>query len=274
VLVRGRKVAGGKAAGKVALSTAALSFLGEIDPATGRIDNPSSELNGKSVSDQILAFPEARGSTVGPYVLYGARKRGVGPRAMLVTQADAIVASAAVIARLPCVDGIDMDLLVHGEEVTVDADEGTVDIPAVKEQHVVTALLRDPEGEILLLKRSAKVSTYQGKWAGVSGYLEGVPAREQALREVKEEVGLDPAQLGSPIEGPLVYVRQGTVGFVVHPVLLPVKHPRTRLNWENTEHAWVKPADLSKHETVPKLSKVWHVLDLAQRAATSAPAQG
>lgn len=270
--VRGRKVSGGKATGKVALSTAAISFLGEIDPATGRVDNPASELNGKVVSDQVLAFPEARGSTVGPYVLYGARKRGVGPCAMVVTQADAIVASAAVIALLPCVDGVDMDLLVHGEEVAVDGDRGEVDIPGVKEHHVVTVLLQNPKDELLLLKRSSKVGTYPCKWAGVSGYVEKGSPEQQAFQEISEELGVGKEELRLVREGPLVYVRNGNEGFAVHPFLFRVGTPKLDLNWENTEAAWVRPADLGKMDTVPKLGKVWEALH--RTVPEGAPARG
>ena len=52
---------------------------------------------------------------------------------------------------------------------------------------VVTNFLRY-RGKILLLQRSSKVRTHRGKWAGVSGYIEGDedPA-ERAIIEIKEE---------------------------------------------------------------------------------------
>ncbi|MCL0057688.1 hypothetical protein M1N05_01270 [Dehalococcoidales bacterium] len=39
------------------------------------------------------------------------------------------------------------------------------------EKKVVTCFL-ESDGEILILRRSAQVSSYQGRWAGVSGYIE------------------------------------------------------------------------------------------------------
>ncbi|ELK44964.1 translation initiation factor aIF-2B subunit alpha, partial [Haloferax sp. BAB-2207] len=40
--------------------------------------------------------------------------------------------------------------------------------------HVVTVFLRH-DGRVLLTRRSDAVGTYQGRWAGVSGYVEGDP---------------------------------------------------------------------------------------------------
>jgi len=51
---------------------------------------------------------------------------------------------------------------------------------------VVTAFLYR-RGRVLLLRRSARVGTYPGRWAGVSGYVERPPIA-QARREVREEV--------------------------------------------------------------------------------------
>ena len=85
---------------------------------------------------------------------------------------------------------------------------------AVEETHVVTCFLlrAGPHGrdELLILRRSGRVRTYRGRWAGVSGYLEsartgaglGEPPEpgarppspeDQARREVQEETGLSPA---------------------------------------------------------------------------------
>ncbi|GAI08379.1 unnamed protein product, partial [marine sediment metagenome] len=44
-------------------------------------------------------------------------------------------------------------------------------------------------GEILLLRRSERVGSYRGRWAGVSGYIEKTPD-EQAMVEIEEETSL------------------------------------------------------------------------------------
>jgi len=59
----------------------------------------------------------------------------------------------------------------------------------LEEKHVVTCFL-ESDGKILLLRRSRQVGSYQGKWAGVSGYVESPPDK-QAMIEIGEETGLE-----------------------------------------------------------------------------------
>ncbi len=277
--VPGRKVYGGLASGPVAKSTVPLSFLGEIDARTGKVDNASSELNGRLLGGTVLAFPEARGSTVGPYVLYGACKRGVGPVAIVVESADAIVVSAAVIARIPCVDHVDLDLLHDGEMLTVEGDAGSVELPGVKEEAVVTSFLQRPDGRVLLLKRSRKVGTFQERWAGVSGYLEGRDPEEQARREILEETGITRDGLEKVSEGGPVYAREGERIFVVHPFLFRTRSEQVRIDWEHTEFEWIEPEEMRRRNTVPKLWRAWEEVRSAAspeaaRRPPTAPAHG
>jgi 8-oxo-dGTP diphosphatase len=128
--------------------------------------------------------------------------------------------------------------------------------------HVVTAfLLRQDRGhdEILLVRRSQRVRTYKGAWAGVSGYLEpGVTPLDQVYTEISEEASLprDAVQLlrtGEPLD-----VRDEALGqsWVVHPFLFALADPdRIRTDWEATEHRWVTPQEVSAQPTVPMLAE-------------------
>ena len=58
----------------------------------------------------------------------------------------------------------------------------------LQEKRVVTCFL-ESDGEILILCRSEQVGSYQGRWAGVSGYVE-TTANKQALVEIEEETNL------------------------------------------------------------------------------------
>ena len=122
---------------------------------------------------------------------------------------------------------------------------------------VVTCFL-ESEGHILLLRRSEKVGSYQGRWAGVSGYLESDPD-SQAMTEILEETGLqsNDVQLVKksfpiPIEDP-----QSGKLWIVHPFLFHVAdRSKVHINWENTELRWIEPEKLDEFVTVPGLKTV------------------
>ena len=90
------------------VSTQPISFYGGIDPATGKVIERGHELLGESVKGRVLAFPYGKGSTVGSYILYRLRKKGVAPSAIINEQCETIVAVGAIISEIPCVDGIDL----------------------------------------------------------------------------------------------------------------------------------------------------------------------
>jgi len=56
----------------------------------------------------------------------------------------------------------------------------------MNKKNIVTSFLFK-DGKVLLLKRSNKVGSFRGKWAGISGYIENETSLEAALREIKEE---------------------------------------------------------------------------------------
>lgn len=126
----GRKIVGGKAeGGELIVSQKPLSFLGGVDPETGIVTDAESDIRGgESVAGKVLAFPRGKGSTVGSYVIYALKKNGKAPKAIIVGEAETIVATGAIIAGIPTVDGIDVSKLKTGKRVRVDADDGLVEV--------------------------------------------------------------------------------------------------------------------------------------------------
>jgi 8-oxo-dGTP diphosphatase len=134
----------------------------------------------------------------------------------------------------------------------------------VRETPVVTCFLlrTSPDGhdEVLILRRSGRVRTYKGRWAGVSGYLEGEPeaAEEQARREIQEETGLTDADVellwaGEPLtfDDPDLDTR-----WTVHPFLFRVRPGAAiAIDWEHTQTRWIRPGALGRYRTVPRLKE-------------------
>jgi len=124
------------------------------------------------------------------------------------------------------------------------------------EKRVVTCFL-ESNGEILILRRSEQVGSYQGKWAGVSGYIE-TTADEQALVEIAEETGLSHEDLKLIKRGKPLSIKDERLGvkWVVHPYLFRIKdRGKIRIDWEHKEARWIKPEAIGNYQTVPKLKE-------------------
>lgn len=123
----GRMINPGKARGEAMVSRTPIGFYGGIDPKTGVVIEKGHELEGKSVKDKILVFPSGKGSTVGSYVIYGLKKNGVAPAAIVNRETEAIVATGVILSGIPCVDCIDIEKIKTGDKLIVDADQAKVE---------------------------------------------------------------------------------------------------------------------------------------------------
>lgn len=126
--MKGRMISPGKARGEAIVSSASVGFYGGIDPKTGIVIEKGHELEGQCVKDKILVFPKGKGSTVGSYVIYGLKKNGVAPAAIINQETETIVATGAILAGIPCVDKIEIDKIKTGDKLVVDADKATVEV--------------------------------------------------------------------------------------------------------------------------------------------------
>jgi nicotinamide-nucleotide amidase len=122
---------------------------------------------------------------------------------------------------------------------------------------IVTCFI-ESENKILIVRRSGRVGTYQGQWAGISGYIENNKPEEQALLEIKQETGLDNKDVKLINSGQTLEVldEKLKIQWVVHPFLFYVRNQdKLKLNAENVESRWVTPEELDNFNTVPKLKE-------------------
>ncbi|MFX0086635.1 MAG: DUF126 domain-containing protein [Candidatus Hodarchaeota archaeon] len=126
--LKGRTIYKGMTEGEALVTSHGISFYGGVDPDTGKIVEKGHELEGQSITDKILVFPTGKGSTVGSYVIYQMAKTGTGPKALILKECEAIVAVGCIISDLPCIDQIDTDKIETGMNLSLDAENGIVEI--------------------------------------------------------------------------------------------------------------------------------------------------
>jgi len=126
--MKGRMISPGKAEGEAIVSRSPIGFYGGIDAKTGIVIEKGHELEDQSVKGKILVFPQGKGSTVGSYVIYGLKKNGVAPAAIVNQETETIVATGVILAGIPCVDRIDISKIKTGDRLKIDADEATVEV--------------------------------------------------------------------------------------------------------------------------------------------------
>jgi uncharacterized protein len=124
--MKGRCINPGVVEGEALVSSQPIGFYGGVDARTGMFIEKGHELEGKSVKGKILVFPNGKGSTVGSYVIYGLKKNGVAPKAIINSETETIVATGAILADIPCVDGIDVSGIRTGQRISLDAARGEV----------------------------------------------------------------------------------------------------------------------------------------------------
>ena len=107
-------------------------------------------------------------------------------------------------------------------------------------------------GRVLLLCRSRSMPTQPGKWAGVSGIIEGEESPPlRALQEIREETGMVRIRLVFECTDVPVLIPTGVVR--VRPFLACTGTTSVHLNSENTGYKWIRPADMIRYDTVPHL---------------------
>lgn len=124
---------------------------------------------------------------------------------------------------------------------------------------IVTSFIQD-EQKILILRRSYKVKTMKGLWAGISGIIEkNEEPLTRAKIEIYEETGIaeDKIRLVKNAAKLRIHSPQyENHEWEIFPFLFEAKNPDIKLNWENSEYTWITIEELKNYNTVPNLEKV------------------
>ena len=124
---------------------------------------------------------------------------------------------------------------------------------------IVTSFIKN-SNKILILKRSNKVRSMKGLWAGVSGIIENnEKPLDRAKIEIFEEIGIkeNKIKLIKNIEKIIISSPQyENHEWEVFSFLFETKDVKIKLNWENSEFKWIQIDEIKNYETVPNLDKI------------------
>lgn len=131
-------LAEGTAEGDVVALAEPLSFWGGYDPATGEIVDARHPQRGVSLAGKVVLMPGGRGSSSSSAVLAEAIRAGSGPVAIVLRDADTIVALGAIVAdelygrRCPVVvvDADAYGALAAADRLRVEAEDGSARVSA------------------------------------------------------------------------------------------------------------------------------------------------
>jgi predicted aconitase with swiveling domain len=124
--LKGRIIYKGKAEGEALVTNMPISFYGGVDPNTGIVIEKGHEIEGISIKNKILVFPQGKGSTVGSYTLYRMKKNNTAPTGMINKETETIIAVGAIISEIPFIDKIDISKIKTGNKIIIENENITL----------------------------------------------------------------------------------------------------------------------------------------------------
>ena len=129
----------------------------------------------------------------------------------------------------------------------------------MRSTRIVTSFIKDND-KFLILKRSNKVKSMKGLWAGISGIIENdEEPLNRAKIEIFEELGITEDKikfLKSASKMTVHSPQYENHEWEIFPFLFESNNPIIKLNWENSEYRWITVDEIKNYETVPSIEKV------------------
>ena len=131
---------------------------------------------------------------------------------------------------------------------------------STKNSYIFLFKMRNNNNKFLILKRSNKVKSMKGLWAGVSGIIENnEKPLDRAKIEIFEEIGIkkDKIKLVKNMKEIKISSPQyENHEWDVFSFLFETNDTGIKLNWENSEFKWIEVEKLKNYQTVPSLDKI------------------
>jgi predicted aconitase with swiveling domain len=131
MILKGQTVKKGIAEGEAIVSQRPFSFLGDLNPETGKVQPRGHDLEGQSIAGKIFVFATGKGSTVGPMVANRAKQLGYIPKGMICVDVEPVMAMVAIMNDIPMVHKLDqnpLEVIKTGDYIKMDATGGVVEV--------------------------------------------------------------------------------------------------------------------------------------------------
>jgi len=122
IILMGRAAVKGKAEGEALVTRKPISYLGEINLATGICIQARHDWLGKTISGKILVYPHGKGSSGDAMRIWTLAKNNKAPAAIINNRADSITVEGAILANIPMVYNLDKDpleVIENGDYVNI-----------------------------------------------------------------------------------------------------------------------------------------------------------
>jgi len=129
--IKAHTVCAGKAEGEAVVYDGAFSFLGDINPATGKVSVPRHPLEGTSLVDKVFVFTTGKGSSGGDFAAWMAKQNHNAPAAIICLESEPVLSGAVIITEIPTVDHPEknvLELIKTGDFVKVNATAGLIEV--------------------------------------------------------------------------------------------------------------------------------------------------
>ena len=129
--IKAHTVSAGKAEGEAVVYNGPFSFMGDLDPNTGKVPAPRHELEGQSLVNKVFVFTTGKGSSGGDSIAWMAKQKGNVPSAIICMESEPVLSGAVIAAEIPAVDHPEknvLKLIKTGDYIKVDATRGVIEV--------------------------------------------------------------------------------------------------------------------------------------------------